>query len=128
MPIGLTLPIVLNTGSLGVLSYTITQIEASKMNLKSLVLTNWGERVNHYDMGCNLVEFLFENNTGDLEDKIRDRIQQQVGDYLPYINLKKIDIQRTDNDVNYDGRAIKIQITFALKGQQDVQAILDLTI
>ena len=54
MAIGFSFPFQVATGSLGYFSVTEDELSAVDANLKSLLLTNWGERVMHFEFGGNL--------------------------------------------------------------------------
>ena len=90
MSIGLTFPFSAATGSLGYLEPSRDVISAIESNLRSLLLTNWGERVMHYDYGCNMREFLFEPATPELRGRIASRVQDQLNKWLPYLSLAEL--------------------------------------
>lgn len=118
------MPIARTTSSLGVLESTTTEVQASYFNLKSLVLTNWGERPNHFYLGCNLIEFLFAPNDAETQDNIVQRIEGQVAQWLPYIILNDVSVEGPDQD----GHKIEITIDFSLRGRQDFSSVLEVTI
>src|SRR5512137_1047011 len=95
-PIGLTMPFARTSSSLGYLAYSTTEIQATLYNLKSLVLTNWGERPNHFYMGCNLIEFIFAQASEETIDKIVARITSQVDNWLPYVQLNDVQVVFTE--------------------------------
>ena len=115
MPIGLTMPLARTTGSVGYFASSDTEIQATYYNLKALLLTNWGERPNHFYLGCNLGEFLFAQQTPETRELIIQRIETQVAQYLPYVTLEKIDIS-----FNQDHRII-IRVTFSLKQKMNLK-------
>lgn len=91
--IGFTMPLARSTGSLGLFVATTTDIEAAKHDVRSLLLTNWGERPMHMDLGCNLIEFLFEPMVqGQTDVIIKERIASQVSKWLPYLAIKELEI------------------------------------
>src|SRR5512137_2452331 len=97
--IGFTIPFQESTGSLGLFVATSDQISAAKQNLKSLLLTNWGERPMHYDMGCNMIEFLFQPmREGETDVLIADRIRSQVARWLPYLSVNDIKVSFSDDN------------------------------
>ena len=65
--------------------------ELVKQNFKNLMLTVPGERIMDLDFGIGLRRFLFEMDNPSLYSRISARIQNQVKDYLPYIDI--VDIQ-----------------------------------
>ncbi len=124
MPIGLTMPLAQTTSSLGYLAFSTRDTEATLYNMKSLVLTNWGERPEHFNLGCNLIEFLFSQTDEETRDKIIQRIDSQVASWLPYVNIEKLTVEF----VGQDGHGIRVQIVFNIKGRQDLNSVLDVTV
>src|SRR3990167_3546047 len=94
MPVGFTFPLQRSTGSVGYFDVTKDDLQIAKNNLRCLALTNWGERVMHYNHGFNLREFLFEEKRGEsLKIAIADRISSQVEMWMPYISIERLNIQ-----------------------------------
>ena len=124
MPIGLTMPFAQTTSSLGYLAFSTKDTEATLYNMKSLVLTNWGERPGHYYLGCNLIEYLFSQETEETQDKIVQRIESQVASWLPYVNIESLQV----SFVGQGGHGIRVQIVFNIKGRQDLSSVLDVTV
>lgn len=122
MPIGLTLPFAKSTSSLGSLAYSTSQLQATYYNLKSLLLTDWGERPNHYEMGCNLTEFLFNPNTKTVQDQVSERIRNQVSAWLPYVVLNKIDV------TNPSDHTLTVIINFSLRSKQDTNSVIKVSV
>lgn len=118
------MPFAQTTSSLGYLAFSTKDTEATLYNMKSLVLTNWGERPGHYYLGCNIIEFLFAQVDEETKDKISQRIYSQVASWLPYVNIDKLDI----NFVGEGGHGIQIIINFSIKGRQDLSSTLDVTV
>ena len=95
-------------------SYT-TQ-EQAKSNLKNLVLTNRGERVMHPEFGCDVWKSVFQNNTKALREEIRERIIEQSSIWLPYINIKGVEIEKPKENEN----RMNIKIEFALYDNESI--------
>ena len=74
-----------------------TMKEAAKQNLKNLLLTSPGERIMDPLFGAGLRHLLFENNDNRTSAEIRSRITRQVSTYLPYINIRGIEIVNAEN-------------------------------
>jgi phage baseplate assembly protein W len=106
MPIGFTVPFAQSTSSVGYFYATTTDAEAALADLKSLALTNWGERPMHYELGFNLREFLFEQITAETAQRVDDRVRSQMARWLPFLGLKSLDI-KFPND-----QAIQLVIKF----------------
>ena len=115
MPIGLTLPLAQTTSSLGYLAFSTREIEAARYDLKSLLLTNWGERPMHYYLGCNLNEYIFQPQTDQTAGQIKSRIIAQVSNWLPYVNIDNV-------EVGWDeaSHGFTVQCWFSLHGRQDM--------
>lgn len=86
-------------------------IENAKQNLKNLILTNPGERIDP-DYGVGLKRFIFENITEDTLDNIKNKINSQIKRYLSYIILSKIDVKPSEISEN----GIVINILFSVSG------------
>lgn len=98
MSIGFNFPFQPTTGSLGYLEVTDDVVSAIKANVRSLLLTNWGERVMHIDFGCNLREFLFEARTKQLKPRIAERIKNQLAKWMPFLTLTGLFITFPEDD------------------------------
>lgn len=114
MPIGVSFPFALSTGSLGYLEPTNDVVEALKSNVRSLLLTNWGERVMHVDFGCNLREYLFEQKTNALRARIADRIRSQLAKWMPFIDMVGLYVVFSEEDTSIPdpGFRIDLQLTY----------------
>jgi hypothetical protein len=110
----------------GVYSLVTSYKEEVKQNFKNLLLTAPGERVMNPDFGVGLRHFLFEPRT-HAASQIRQKVQQQVDKYMPYIRINKIEFN-TDllhaEDTNvlsikiiYDVPNISLQASIVLKSE-----------
>jgi|MDSV01.2.fsa_nt_gb phage baseplate assembly protein W len=75
------------------IALTKTHEQVAKQNLEMLLLTNPGERIMYPDFGVGLKRVLFELDTPALQNEIHRSIVYQVKQYLPYIQIGKIDVQ-----------------------------------
>jgi len=66
-----------------------------KQNFKMLVLTNPGERIMDTNFGVGFSRFMFEPMVPGLSGKIKDRIRDQVSQYMPFIEIQTIDVKRS---------------------------------
>lgn len=109
---------------------TSDEFSAVKEDLKSLILTNWGERVMHFHFGCNLIEFLFENNKRDeeLRSAIADRIISQVNEWLPFVEIEQLNVLFADQDKSIPDHAISVRIHFRLKHKPEKKDFLNLPV
>lgn len=126
MSIGFVLPFSKSTGSIGFFEATNDPLTAVEQNLRSLLLTNWGERVCHYNFGCNFREFLFENVSNDeLKSRIAERIIGQVETWLPYVRIDVLNIFTSIDDTNLPEAAIRVSIVFSLSSRPDLRSRFD---
>lgn len=129
MPIGFTLPFSKSSGSVGYFETTDDELSAVHEDLKSLLLTNWGERVIHYYFGCNFKEFLFENIRKDeLRSRMADRVLDQVGTWLPFVSIRKLNILIREDDPNVPEHGVRVKIEYGLKSKPDLSKSLDLLV
>ncbi len=98
MSIGFSFPFQPSTGSLGYLEVTNDVVSAITANVRSLLLTNRGERVMHVDFGCNLREFLFEPRSKGLKTRIAERIKNQLAKWMPFLALTGLYVTFSDED------------------------------
>ena len=122
--IGIKVPF---NGTTGVISSTVTSLEQAISNLKNLLLTYKGERINQPNFGTDLSQVLFQPNLSNLKPIITEIITDAVSYWLPYINIEEIDVEMTDamkdNHTAYMtiqftvGNTIETQeITFTVRG------------
>lgn len=110
MSIGISYPFALATGSVGYFETTETIADALRSDVRSLILTNWGERVMHTDFGCNLRQFLFEPKSASLKMAIRDRVVAQLSKWLPFITLVGMFVRFSEEDPSIPDPGIQIEL------------------
>jgi len=87
---------------------TSTLLEQTKTNMKNLLLTVKGERVNQPELGCDLFNVLFEPMDDNLSGKIDASIREAVGLWLPHVMLKGVTI-----DLKPEENLVHVSITFS---------------
>ena len=85
-----------------------TTVKSIKNNIKLLLQTERGDRVFQPLLGMNLRSFLFEQITEDTTIEIENNIVDTFERWLPFVDLKDIQINTDNNQVN-------INITFSIK-------------
>jgi len=119
MSLSLILPIKLFTS--GFESFDDSQTkEAIKQNLKMLILTRPEEYTMDLDFGVGITNYLFENQTLELNDQIKSRILQQATKYMPYISI-------TEVSFNVDSNQLGVKIVYIIS-ETDLPQIFDLDI
>ena len=129
MSIGYTLPFSKSGDTVGLFEMTNDDISATKENIKSLLLTNWGERVNHYNFGCNFIEFLFENiHPEELKSKVADRVLSQIEMWLPYLTISNLNVNLAEDDSNVPENGVGIRIDFTLTSKPDLSSRVEIVV
>jgi len=95
----------------GYFSTTKTTIESIKNNIRLLLQTQKGERMFQPNLGMNIRQFLFEQITEDTQVQIENDIVDTFNTWLPFVELRKIDIDTSNQDKNQ----INIEIVFNIK-------------
>lgn len=116
------LGISLNFNNPGIFQPVYLSDVQARENLKNLLLTTPGERVNNIEFGCALMNKLFEPNTENFKQEITDTIIDAVSFWLPYIDITKIDIKSIIDDPSLE-YAIEVYITFEVTGTIEEQTI-----
>jgi len=88
-----------------------------KQNFKMLILTVPGERIMNPDFGVGLYRYLFEQiPSEELQDKIRGNIINQTTRYLPYISVKNMIFETSDNSpLTTDFNTLYIKVEYYIK-------------
>ena len=89
-------------------------------NLKMILLTKKGERINNLDFGAGLQNYLFEFPTGDVIESLRNESLSQINRYASYIDVN-------DFIVTYEDKAIIIKINYTIK-ENNVSGVFDLSL
>ena len=103
--IGLTFP--MGRGK-SLFSRTKTLQEQAKYNLKTLLLTNLGERSMQPEFGSRLLEVIFEFKD---ETLIEEVINEAVEKWLPYISINSVDTQVDAGNPNRLNVAIDFSVS-----------------
>ena len=90
-----------------------TTIDAIKNNIKLLLKTERSERLFQPFLGMNLKRFVFEQITEDTKIQIENNIVDVFETWLPFVELK--DIQIGSDSVTEDSNKININIVFSIK-------------
>ena len=111
--IGLKLPI--GYSDSGYFKQTKTTLQQAKYNIINLIKTIPGERLGQPAFGSNLHTLLFEPMNEDFGDILEDSIRTSMETWLPYINIKNIEITFPDYNIN----TVNIAIDFGLSFEPD---------
>ena len=111
--IGLKLP--LGYSDTGFFKQTKTTLQQAKYNIINLLKTIPGERLGQPTFGSQLHSILFEPMNEDFSDILEDSIRSSLETWLPYINIKNIEITIPDYNIN----RVNISIDFGLSFEPD---------
>ena len=111
--IGLKLP--LGYSDSGYFKQTKTTLQQAKYNIINLFKTIPGERLGQPGFGSNLHTILFEPMNEDFNDILETSILSSLSKWLPYINIKNIEIITP----NYNINRVNISIDFGLSFEPD---------
>tara|TARA_R110000803_G_scaffold137168_2_gene204136 strand:- start:2862 stop:3374 length:513 start_codon:yes stop_codon:yes gene_type:complete len=119
--IGVSLP--LGHGNEGFFAKTKTTLDQARHNIRNLLLTIKGERLGNPTFGSDLYRVLFEPDDGNIASSVEEAIREAMGEWLPYINIKSIDVTTSGELQN----AVNVRIDFTINVDQKV-AQLDLNL
>ena len=119
--IGFTLPFgTTQTGPAFNASYTT--IEAVRNNMVNLLLTTKGERLSNPAFGSTLKWILFEQNDEEVIMKIQDSIREAVAEFMPYVTLLNIAVDRFDGGKETSAN-VAVSITFSINDGASTSAV-----
>jgi phage baseplate assembly protein W len=96
----------------------VTDVDAVKRSVKSLVLTDKFERILDPDIGGNIRAALFEPMSPLTETILEDYITETINNYEPRCILESVIIQ-----ANYDNNAYNVTITFRVDTSEGLQSL-----
>jgi len=124
--IGIDLPIRRDDGLDGFFATTSTTIEAVKNNIRNLLQTNTGERFFQPNLGLNLKSLLFEHITEDNIISIQDAILDKFEFWLPFVEVRDIQVLSRNNTTDIGANEIRVKILFNIK--QDPNTLDSITL
>ncbi len=108
--IGLKLP--MGYSDTGYFKQTKTTLQQAKYNIINLFKTIPGERLGQPAFGSELHTILFEPLNDDFSDIIEGAVRSSLSKWLPYINIKNIEITMPDYNINRVNIAIDFGLSF----------------
>ena len=115
--IGVSLP--LDYGSQGFFNKTRTTLEQTRSNIRNLLLTIKGERLGNPTFGSDLMKVVFEQNAGDIGAKVEEAIRASISEWLPYVNVKKVQTVADERNPNL----LNVRIDFTIDIDQKVSQL-----
>ena len=94
--VGLSLP--LRGDNLNDFSLTRNAAQQSAFNLKNLLLTTIGERINQPEFGSRLKALCFEQIDDELPIRIENEVKRAVSRWLNYLQIQSVETLTRDGD------------------------------
>jgi phage baseplate assembly protein W len=113
--VGIDLPIRRGDDLDGFFASTSTTIEAVKNNIRNLLQTEEGERLFQPNLGIGLRKLLFENITDDNIINIQDTILDKMEFWLPFVEIRDIQVLSREDSDDIGANEIRIKIDFNIK-------------
>jgi phage baseplate assembly protein W len=111
--ISVSLPLVLdNTDGPYKLNKNLGQVV--RQNFKNLLLTSPGERIMIPTFGVGLKRMLFENFSSRTKERIVTAIQEQVDDFMPFVEIERILFSTNEDDKNIALNELRIRIQYGV--------------
>lgn len=89
-------------------------LSVARQNLKNLILTSPGERIMIPAFGVGIKKYFFQQVNSDLFSVLSTDINDQVGRYLPFINIEEIRFITSDENTDLAFNEVGVSIKFNL--------------
>ena len=76
----------------------VSYMDEIKQNLKNVILTNPGERIGDNNFGVGLRHMLLEDNNDLTAERIKNRVYEQVREYVNMVEMGEVEIYRPSDD------------------------------
>ena len=113
--IGIDMPFRVGDRGEGWGASSTTTLQAVKNDLKNLVSTEVGERLYQPLLGVALRKFLFEPFTESMVDEIKTTIFETVSYWLPFVEVRDIQVETMEDNRIVGANQVKIKILFNIK-------------
>lgn len=101
-----------------------TLVKAIQQNVKMLLLTVPGERVMDPEFGVGLKTYLFEFNNPGTYAAIRAKINEQVSNYLPFIEIDELEIFTPDELTPDSENSVQIIFSYRIIPTDELDSIV----
>ena len=110
-PVGIKTPLELGTNE-GIFAMHLETADQIHDNLRNLLMTNWGDRLVHYDLGANLRKLTTEYvSLDDFDTAAITNIKNAVSRWMPFVDLNNF-ISEVDTTDNQNTSVIRITILY----------------
>ena len=90
-----------------------TKEESVRSILLHIIFTPKGQRLRHPNFGTDLIKFIFDNNSSNTWDGIKEEIRKQVSYYLPEIIFNDINIKHNTEEEN----SVYVEIDYSVEDE-----------
>ena len=112
--IGIDYPLYKSDGPEGWFGTTKTTLTSVKNNIKMLMMTEKGERYLQPELGLGLRKFLFEPVNDDTLLLIREDITSTIKKWLPFVEIRNMEITFNDWDDEVGKNTLNISLVFSI--------------
>jgi phage baseplate assembly protein W len=121
--VGIKLP--LNNASKGLFELSYSTEDQAVSNLKNLLLTSKGERRYLPTFGTGIMNLLFDPNTTEVGENLKDEISSAISFWMPYIIINNIDIKQKIDALGAQAEhGLSVTINFRVSNQGANQTIV----
>ena len=121
--VGIKLP--LNNASKGLFELSYSTEDQAVSNLKNLLLTSKGERRYLPTFGTGIMNLLFDPNTTEVGENLKDEISSAISFWMPYIIIDNIDIKQKIDALGAQAEhGLSVTINFRVSNQGANQTIV----
>ena len=113
--IGIDLPFRKSDGTEGWFASTTDTISAVKNNIRNFLRTHKGERYLQPNLGLGLRNYLFELYTEELRLQIENEIIDGFEFWLPFVQIRSLDINMSATDDSVSKNKLIINILFNIQ-------------
>ena len=85
-----------------------------KENLKTLLLTQIGERYMQPEFGTNLLSIVFQPNVSELKGEIQEILETSIGTWLPYIIIEDLTILTAEDEPTLPYH-VSVSLTYSIE-------------
>lgn len=110
-PVGIKTPLEIGSSE-GIFAMHFSTADQVHDNLRNLLLTNWGERLVHYNLGANLRQLTTEFvSQEDFDTAATTNIKNTVATWMPFVELESF-LSTIDRAHNKNTAVVVITITY----------------
>ena len=113
--VGVLLP--MSNSGYGFFAPSKTTREAALTNLKNLIMTIKGERPMQPTFGCDIHQWVFEPNAGDISIGVESSIKEAVEEWLPYVKIESVKVDSSNADI--DNNNLRVSVKYSITMMAD---------